>query len=156
MLQKFHNDLVQKVTPNQLSMTCFMQDGAPSHTAGDTITFLRQLFRKHLVALGTAHDWAPHSPDVNPLDYCFSGAAKGSVYANLPTTLDDLKQEVSDYLQAVPHETYRKVGQNFRVRINACLNRGEAHNENIKLQGFCINAKFRPWALTNSSNDLLQ
>ena len=40
MLQKFHNDLAQKVTPNQLSMTCFMQDGAPPHTTGDTITFL--------------------------------------------------------------------------------------------------------------------
>uniref|UniRef100_UPI00358F90CE zinc transporter ZIP6-like n=1 Tax=Myxine glutinosa TaxID=7769 RepID=UPI00358F90CE len=45
----------------------------------------------------------------------------GSVYVNRPATLDDLKQEVSDYLQAVPHETYRKVGQNFGVRINASL-----------------------------------
>ena len=44
VLQKFHNDLAQKVTPNQLTMTWFMQDGAPPHTAGDTITFLRQLF----------------------------------------------------------------------------------------------------------------
>ena len=109
----------------------FMQDGAPPHTAGDTITFLRQLFSNCLVALGTAHDWAPHSPDLNPLDYCFWGAAKGSVYANCPATLDDLKQEVSDDLQAVPHETCRKDGQNFGVRINACLNRGGAHIENI-------------------------
>ena len=45
-----------------------------------------------------------------------------SVYANHPATLDDLKQEVSDYLEA-----YRKVGQNFGVRINACLNSGGTH-----------------------------
>ena len=29
VLQKFHNDLAQKVTPSQLSMTWFMQDGGP-------------------------------------------------------------------------------------------------------------------------------
>ena len=113
-----------------------MQDGAPPHTAGDTITFLRQLFRNHLVALGTAHDWAPYCPDLNPLDFWYWGAAKGSVYANLPTTLDDLKQEVSDYLQAVPHETYREVGQKFGVRINACLNHRGAHIENVNYNNF--------------------
>ena len=125
----------QKVTPNQLSMTWFVRDGAPPHAAGDTIIFLQQLFRKYLVALRTAHDWAPHSPDLNPLDYGFWRAAKGSVYANCPATLDDLKQ-VSDYLQAVPQETDRKVGQNFGVRINAYLNRGEAHIENVNYKDF--------------------
>ena len=49
VIQKFHNDLTQKVTLNQLSMTRFMQDGAPLHTAGDTITFLWKLFRNHLI-----------------------------------------------------------------------------------------------------------
>ena len=73
---------------------------------------------------------------MNPLDYCFWEAAKGSVYVNRPATLDDLKQEVSNYLQAVPHETNRKVGQNFGVRINACLNRGGAHIENVNYKDF--------------------
>ena len=136
MLPKFHNDLAQKVTPNQLSKTRFMQDGAPPHTAGDTITFLRQLFRNRLVALGTTHDWAPRRPDLNLLDFWFWGAAKGSVYANCPATLDDLKQEVSDYLQAVSHETYRKIGQNFGVSINACLNCRGAHIENVNYNDF--------------------
>jgi len=80
--------------------------------------------------------WAPDRPDLNPLDYWFWRAAKGSVYANRPATLDDLKQEVSDYFQAVPRETYRKVGQNFRVRINACLNRERAHIENVNYKDF--------------------
>ena len=67
---------------------------------------------------------------------------------NRPATLDDLKQEVSDYLQAVPHETDRKVGQNFEVRINACLK--GTHRER-QLQGFCVNTNVRPWALTYSN-----
>ena len=98
----------------------------------NVITFLWQLFRNHLISLGTTHDWAPHSPDLNPLDYWFWGTAKGSVYANCPATLDDLKQEVSDYLQAVPHETYRKVGQNFGVRINQCREGANIENVNYK------------------------
>ena len=44
VLQKFQKDRAQKATLNQLSMTWFMQDGVPPHTAGDTITFLQQLF----------------------------------------------------------------------------------------------------------------
>uniref|UniRef100_A0A8C4Q5Y6 DUF4817 domain-containing protein n=1 Tax=Eptatretus burgeri TaxID=7764 RepID=A0A8C4Q5Y6_EPTBU len=136
VLQKFHDDRTQKVTPHQPSMTWFMQDGAPLHTAGDTITFLWQLFRNELVSLGTIHEWAPHSPDLNPLDYWFWGAAKGSVYANHLATLDDLKQDVSKSLQAVSHETGKKVGQNFGVRINACLNRGGAHIENVNSKDF--------------------
>ena len=115
-----------------------MQDGAPPHTAGGTITFLQKLFRNRLLALGTTRDWPPHNPDLNPLDYWFWGgrAAKGSIYAKCSATLDDLKQEVSDYFQAVPRETYRKVGQNFRVRINACLNRERAHIENVNYKDF--------------------
>ena len=104
-------------------------------TTGDTITFLQQLFRNHLVALGTAHNWAPHSPDLNPLDYWFWGATEDTVYTNHPVTLDDLKQ-VSYCLQAVPHETYRKVGQNFGVRINAYLNHGGAYIENVNYKDF--------------------
>ena len=78
-------------------------------TAGDTITFLRQFFKNRLIALGlSATTTMPH----------------------------DLKQEVSDYLQAVPHETYRKVGQNLGVRINACLNHRGAHIENVNYKDF--------------------
>ena len=71
VLQKFHNDLVQKVTPNQLSMSWFIQDGAPPHIQLVTITFLWQLFRNLPIALGTAHDWTPLSLDLNPMDYWF-------------------------------------------------------------------------------------
>ncbi len=50
-----------------------MQDGATPHTAGDTITLLQRLFRNRLIALHTAHDWAPHSPDLSPLGFWFWG-----------------------------------------------------------------------------------
>jgi len=50
-------------------MAWFMQDGAPSHTASDATTYLKELFNSRLFALGTDHEWAPHSPNLNPLDF---------------------------------------------------------------------------------------
>ena len=56
-----------------------------------TVTFLWQLFRNRFIAVSTAHDWAPYSPDLNPLEDWFWGASKGSIYVNRPATLDYLK-----------------------------------------------------------------
>ena len=104
VLCRFHTDLAQLLSPNQLRLAWFMQDGAPSHTAGETIDLLHQLFGNHVIILGTAHEWAPHSPDLNPLDFFFTfnfwGAAKDEVYANKPRTLAVQKQEVEDDRQA--------------------------------------------------------
>ena len=69
VLHRFHADLAQLPSPNQLRLAWFMQDGAPLHTAGETIDLLHQLFR--VISLGTVHEWVPHSLDINPLDYLF-------------------------------------------------------------------------------------
>ena len=76
-------------------MAWFMQDEAPPHTAHDTIVYLIELFNFRLLALGTDHEWAPHSPDLNPMDFWLSGAAKQTVFIDKPTTLDDIKQNVA-------------------------------------------------------------
>ena len=83
-----------------------MQDGAPPHTAGETIDFLNHLFGNCVISLGTVHELAPHIPDLNPLDFLFYGAAKGHVYANKPQTLTVLKQDMEDYHQATTPATY--------------------------------------------------
>ena len=66
VLHRFHADLAQLPSPNQLGLTWFMQDGAPPHIAGESIDLLHQLLG-NCVSLGTAHEWAPHSQDLNPL-----------------------------------------------------------------------------------------
>ena len=100
----------------------------PPNTASDTITFRHQLCGYRLIRFGTQHNWAPHIPDLNPLDSWFLVDCKGSVYSSRPATLDDMKQKVSNYLQAVPVGVWKKVGQNFGAQINECPNRGGAHN----------------------------
>ena len=130
-LDQLHSDLTQKLTQRQLRLAWFMQDGARPHTAHASLDHLRGLFRSHLISLNTDHEWAPHSPDLNPLDFWFWGAAKGKVYANRPQTLADLKQNVVAYAAEVTAETWKKVGQNFCVCVKACFNRNGAHIKQV-------------------------
>ena len=61
-----------------------------------------------LISLNTDHEWSPHSPDLNPLDFWFWGDAKNQksrefgdakniVYANKPVTLAQLKENVEAF-----------------------------------------------------------
>ena len=45
----------------------FIQDGARSHTANETVRFLNQ--QRYLTLL-QPNMWSPNSPDLNPVDYC--------------------------------------------------------------------------------------
>ena len=111
-----------------------MQDSAPPHTAYVTIAYLKELFLTRLVTLGTDHPWAPHSPDLNPLDFWLWGAAKDVVYKSKPATLAELRNSVRDDINQVSPEVWGIVGDNFSVRIQACQKREGAHIEHINYQ----------------------
>src|SRR6218665_2262470 len=56
------------------------QDGAPSHTAKNNISFIEPDM------------WPPNSPDLNPVDYAVWGALQQMVYCRRSfTTVDQLK-----------------------------------------------------------------
>ena len=55
----------------------FMQDGARSHTANETVRFLNQ--QRYLTLL-QPNMWPPNSPDLNPVDYCVWSALERNVY----------------------------------------------------------------------------
>ena len=52
------------------------QDGATSHTAKDTISFMKKQFPKFLKPT----EWPPNSPDLNVMDYYVWGALQQMVY----------------------------------------------------------------------------
>jgi len=82
ILHQFHTDLVQLLSPNPIRLAWFMQDGSPLHTVGETIDLFHQLFGNRVISLDTAHEWAPHNPDLNFLEFLFWGTAKGQVYTS--------------------------------------------------------------------------
>lgn len=131
IINTFKNELGQKFTVYQKSRMWFQQDGATPHTSHNSLDLLKKIFGPRVISFRTTHEWAPHSPDLNPLDFWFWGASKGEVYANKPTTLNELKDNIEAYTANVTAETCRKVGQNFCLRIKACFNRRGAHIEHV-------------------------
>ena len=112
----------------------FMQDGAKPHTANATLNHLKSIFGRRLIGLGTDFEWAPHSPDLNPLDFFFWGALKNQVYTGKPASLDEIKKNVKAFARSVTHDTCKRVIENFAVRVNACTNRGGRLIEHVNYQ----------------------
>ena len=131
VIDEFHADLENKLTPGQLQRSWFMQDGARPHTSHASVAHLKEKFGTRLISLNTDHEWSPHSPDLNPLDFWFWGDAKNVVYANKPVTLAQLKENVEAFTAAVTAGTCDNVGKNFCLRLKAVLNKNGGHIEHI-------------------------
>jgi len=70
---------------------CQRQDGAPSHTARNTPTYLQ----RENVTFIEPHMWPPNSPDLNPVDCAVWGALQQMVYQRRRfTTINQLKQAI--------------------------------------------------------------
>ena len=51
------------------------QDGAAPHTAKSSLEWLSEHFPDRLITLKDEVQWAPHSPDLSPLDFFFCGGS---------------------------------------------------------------------------------
>ena len=78
------------------------QDGASSHTANNTISYLK----RENVSFIEPQMWPPNSPDLNPVDYAVWGALQQQIQHNRKfTTVDQLKQGIV--------EEWNKLSQRF-------------------------------------------
>ena len=78
----------------------FMQDGARSHSANETVRFLNQ---QRYLALLQPNMWPPNSPDLNPVDYCVWSALERNVYRGkrFENTIE-LKEAILQQWEALP------------------------------------------------------
>jgi len=53
------------------------------------------------------------------------------VCGNNPQTIPDLKAAITAAIRAIPREECGRIIENFARQIQMCLQRGEAHLENI-------------------------
>ena len=77
----------------------FMQDGARSHTANETVRFLNQ--QRYLTLL-QPNMWPPNSPDLNPVDYCVWSALEQNVYCGRFENTIELKEAILQEREALP------------------------------------------------------
>ena len=84
----------------------FQQDGVTPHTARRTLVWLQERFGNRVVSRMLTNVWAPHSPDLNRLDYFLWGLLKDRVYTNKPETKAQLKRTVEREVHAIDQATW--------------------------------------------------
>lgn len=99
----------------------FQQDGAPCHTANQTMQFLQRKFPGRVVSKNGDIDWPPRSPDLTPPDFFLWGYLKSKVYASKPQTIDELKANIRAEIIAIPPEMLEKVMENAAKRAHFAL-----------------------------------
>ena len=105
----------------------FMQDGARSHTAKDTMAFLRS---QHYLEVLEPDMWPPNSPDLNPVDFCIWGVLGANVYRGRRITdLDQLKDAICEEWEKFPQETIDNAIDSYRQRLRQVVAENGGHIE---------------------------
>lgn len=123
-------DSLRDLTRNR-NTQWFQQDGATPHTAATTLTWLRSKFDNRIISRRSDVEWAARSPDLSPLDFAIWGILKGKVYQNTPRTIAQLKTNIFNAARDIDEETRLNILRNFQRRLQACIERGGGHFENV-------------------------
>jgi transposase len=98
----------------------FQQDGATCHTANATMALLNEQFPGRMISRNSEVNWPPRSCDLTPLDFFLWGYLKSKVYANHPTTIQELKDEIIRQIREINNHICRNVIENFDHRVDVC------------------------------------
>jgi len=112
---------------NDLEDVWFQQDGVTAHTARFSLGALQQMFPGRLVSLRGYIGWPARSPDLSMCDFFRWGYLKDKVFRHRPHTIEDLKQKITEEVEAIPVETCRKSYESFRDRLQQCIDADGRH-----------------------------
>lgn len=108
----------------------FMQDGAPPHYAIQVRTWLDDNFPQWIGRRGRV-EWAPRSPDLNPMDFAIWGYLKSRVYAVKIRDANHLQERIVAECRAVTPNLVANVLWNMGDRLQTCFDLNGSHIEHI-------------------------
>ena len=122
----------------------FMQDGAPAHTAKETIQWLRK--RMNILI-----NWPPNSPDLNPIEHLW-GLMKRQVQKQKPKTKKELVDLLQKIWSEIPMEIINNLVASFEERLNIVCNvNGECINEQLRMKKMHVHHAMLSSQITVSS-----
>ena len=133
--ERYTKMLNEFVRPNLLNLETeevfFLQDGATSHTARQSMDVLRERFPGRLISLRGDVPWPARSPDIAPCDFFLWGYLKSNVFQERPSTIEDLKEVIIRKVQEIPPDMTHRVMQNFRKRVQLCVASRGGHLKDV-------------------------
>jgi len=119
---------VKLLDDEELSIGYFQQDGATSHTSHASMAEIQSFFCDRVISKGL---WPPRSPDLTPPDYFLWGYLKGRVFQNKPRTIDALRANITEEIQAVTADVLARTFQNMARRFQSCLDANGGHFQHM-------------------------
>ena len=89
-----------------------------SHTSHASMAEIQSFFGDCVISKGL---WPPRLPNLTLPDYFLWGYLKGRVYQNKPRTIDALKANITEEIQAVTADVLARTFQNMARRVQSCL-----------------------------------
>lgn len=109
----------------------FMQDGAPPHYGLQVRRWLDEIFPQHWIGRRGPKEWAPRSPDLNPMDFAVWGCLKANVYSVTIRDKEHLRQRITAECNAFSPDVVRSILRNLATRLQLCYDNGGQHFEHI-------------------------
>jgi len=85
------------------------------------------MFPRRLVSLRADIGWQARSPDLSMCDFFLWGYLKDEVFRHRPHTIEEIKQKISEEVEAIPVEKCRKSYGSFRDRLQQCIDADGCH-----------------------------
>ena len=122
MLQNYLQPRVEEIIENEgLGVVWFQQDGATAHTARISLDILKHMFPGRLVSLRGDLGWPARSPDLSICDFFLWGHLKERVFKSHPNTLPQLREQIIEEVNTIPHDMCEHAVRNFRERLQQCV-----------------------------------
>ena len=97
-IKVFREDVLPCLPEDLIDQLWWMQDGAPAHTAKNSMTELKNVFGTRIISRLASKfggvEWPSHSPDLNPLDFSFWGQAMAKAWKDKPESIEELTNSV--------------------------------------------------------------
>ena len=117
---KYQQILASQYIPNYKRGQIFQQDGAPCHTSGSTMKFLRG--KKIKVLQG----WPAQSPDMNIIEHIW-GRMKEEAWRTKPKNLEELWDACKVAFHAIPDDFINKLYDSLPNRMATVLQAKGTH-----------------------------
>ncbi|KAJ4442689.1 hypothetical protein ANN_04278 [Periplaneta americana] len=121
-------EFVEQLDDVELSQGYFQQDGATCHTSNESMELIASFFDDRIISRNL---WPPRSPDLITPNFFLWGYLKDRVYATRPQTLDDMKHNITQEIQAIDNRVLQRVASNMERRVELCLMQDEGHFQHL-------------------------
>ncbi|KAJ4437880.1 hypothetical protein ANN_13819 [Periplaneta americana] len=121
-------EFVEQLDDVELSQGYFQQDDATCHTSNESMELIASFFDNRIISRNL---WPPKSPDLTTPDFFLWGYLKDRVYATRPQTLDDLKHNITQEIQAIDNRVLQRVASNIERRVELCLMEDGGHFQHL-------------------------